>query len=99
MWKIQLSDNLDTNLCAHHIGVGIDAVNDGSLEEGCWDMRMMTAENWLGADYGDGIVVDEVIYAGDMAVCYVTIHDYCTLSGRDSNPPERNRPVRGVWRA
>lgn len=76
MKKIQLSGNLDENVARHHVGVGIEAVNDGSLEDGCWDLQMLTADNWLGTDHGDGIAIDSVTYEGDMARCDVTITDY-----------------------
>lgn len=74
--KIQLSGNLDESIPRHHVGIGIEAVNYGELEDGCWDLKMLTAENWLGTDLGDGIAVDEVTFEGDTARCAITITDY-----------------------
>lgn len=52
---IALSGKLDDDSCMHSVGAGIVACNGDGLEPGCWDLRTVTAENWIGTDYGDGI--------------------------------------------
>lgn len=75
MATIRLSGNLDPKECFHRVGPGLSAQNDGGLEEGCWDLIMVTAENWIATDFGDGIEVDVVARGRDYTACTATIRD------------------------
>ena len=58
MKRIKLSGLLDPECGEHEVGPGLYAINDGTLEEGCWDLRMSYADNVIGTDYGDGLDVE-----------------------------------------
>ncbi len=76
MYKIQLSSKLEGDSGKFHVGPGLWAENDGSLEAGSWDLRTSVADNWLGTDYGEGIVVSDVVLKANTATFKVVISDY-----------------------
>ena len=85
MKKIQLSGQLDESESWHSVGRGVFAENDGSLEIGRWDLCMVTAENHIGTDYGEGVDVEmlSVEEFGDEAWCMVALHDHDALRNED----------------
>ncbi len=83
MHRIKLSGMLDEDEAAHRVGLGLYAVNDGSLARGEWDLQMITADNWLATDYGEGIAVDNVVFDGASAICTVAVTDHDAEANRD----------------
>lgn len=74
---IRLAGSLDcehANL--HKVGPCLFAENDGSLEPGEWDLRMLTAENWLGTDRGEGIPCLVLFETGGTSKVVLEIEDF-----------------------